>query len=148
MTYTTQQNFIDAFGETEMISLTNLYDPTASSINADALSQNQTKAFALINSKIARCPSVAVLMPFSSPYPDLLVGLELDITRYFLDSISARADVRKRYEDALAQLTEIGRCELSLGLDSSNEVVSTSAKPAYTADPAIFSTDTLCDYLD
>jgi phage gp36-like protein len=148
MTYTTQQNFIDAFGEPEMISLTNLYDPTASSINADVLSQNQTKAFAIINSRIAKCPNVAVLMPFSSPYPELLVGLELDITRYFLDSISARSDVRQRYEDALVQLEQIGLCELSLGLDSDSEVVSTSAKPTYTADPAIFTTTTLADYLD
>ncbi|AFY72077.1 protein of unknown function DUF1320 (plasmid) [Thalassoporum mexicanum PCC 7367] len=148
MTYATEQNLIDAFGQTELIALTNLADPTASTINTSVLSQNQNKAFGLINGAIAKCPGIAVQMPFSSPYPELLVGLELDITRYFLDSISAREDVRQRYEDALAQLEKIGACELSLGLNSSDEVVNTSDRPAYGAYKQVFTPTTLCDYVD
>jgi phage gp36-like protein len=148
MTYTTQQNFTDAFGQAEILALTNLHDPTASGINTAALSQNQRKAFALINSAIAKCPGIAVLMPFSTPYPELLVGLELDLTRYFLDSISARPDVRKRYEDALDQLRLISTCELSLGLNSSNEVANNSDKPTYAADRPVFSSAQLSDYVD
>jgi len=126
--YSTQQDFIDAFGEKEIIQLTNLYSPAATTINVNNLQRNQQKAFGLINGMIAQCADIAILLPFVSPYPSLLVGYELDVTRYFMDSIKAREDVRKRYEDALTQLTLIGKCRMGLGLGggASPEVVAVS----------------------
>lgn len=113
--YSTTQEFIDTFGLYEIVQLTNLNDASAVAVNLPVLQANQNKAFALINGMISRCGDVRILMPFASP-PLLLVGYELDITRYYLDSIQAREDVRKRFEDALTQLRLIGKCELSLGL--------------------------------
>lgn len=116
MAYCSTQDFIDAFGLREMIQLTNLDDANATEINESRLSQNQEKAFARINGLIANCPTVAALMPFAI-VPPILKDFELDMVRYYLDNTLAREDVRKRYEDAIAQLTMIGKCQMSLGLD-------------------------------
>jgi phage gp36-like protein len=117
VTYTVLQDFIDAFGIRELIQLTNLDDASATEINLSRLEQNQQKAFARINGLIANCPDVRTLMPFTTP-PPILKDFELDITRYYLDQVLPREDVRKRYEDAIAQLMLIGKCQMSLGLDS------------------------------
>ena len=123
--YATQQNFIDTFGEIQMIQLTNLDNASATAINVAQLEANQIKAYALINGMIAGCPDVAALMPFAEA-PSLLIGYELDITRYYLERNIAREDVRQRYEDAISQLKLIGKCQLSLGL------VGSPAKPLET----------------
>jgi phage gp36-like protein len=124
MTYATTQDFIDNFGH-EIVALTNLNNASAVALNVPVLQANQRKAYALINGMIARCPDVAKLMPFATP-PELLVGYELDITRYYLDSIQAREDVRKRFEDAKAELAMIGKCQMLLGLIGNPEVVQES----------------------
>ncbi len=111
------------------------------------LQANQNKAYALINGMIARCPDVARLMPFTS-IPELLVGYELDITRYYLDSIQAREDVRKRFEDAISQLKLIGVCKLSLGLIGVPEVVQEqiSVSVGVIEAPGIFTSEVLHGY--
>lgn len=115
-TYCLTQDFIDAFGKREMIQLTNLDDASATEINESRLQQNQEKAYARINGLIANCPTVAAHMPFVV-VPPILKDFELDMVRYYLDQVLPREDVRKRYEDAIAQLTLIGKCQMSLGLD-------------------------------
>jgi phage gp36-like protein len=122
MTYATQQDFIDAFGEREVIMLTNLYVPTATAINTAKLTQCQEDAYALINGMISTCATVAAQMPFST-VPPLLRTYELDICRYKMDSVQAREDVRKRYEDAIKQLMLIGACKMSLGLSGTDPAV-------------------------
>ena len=117
--YATHQDFIDAFGYEEVVQLSNLWDASATEINSGNLNRNIADAEALTNGMIATCPSVRALMPFVDPKPPLLKGYVLDIARYRMDSIQAREDVRKRYEDAIAQLKLIGKCEMSLGLAAS-----------------------------
>jgi phage gp36-like protein len=114
-TYTTVQDFIDAFGLSEMISLTNLDDPAATEINLACLQQNQEKGFARINAIISSCPTVAAAMPFAVA-PPILVDLELEVVHLLLDRYLPREHVRKRFEDAIALLKAIGRCEIALGL--------------------------------
>jgi len=116
-TYCSTQDFIDAFGKRELIQLTNLDDSKATEINESRLQQNQEKAFARINGLIANCPTVAAQMPFEETPPPILKDFELDMVRYYLDQVLPREDVRKRYEDAIAQLKLIGKCEMSLGLN-------------------------------
>jgi phage gp36-like protein len=79
----------------------------------------------------------------------MVIGFELDITRYFLDSISARRDVRDRYEDAIRILNQIRDGKLDLGLGDDGEVVevvTTSAKISSAND--IFSDSRLEGFLD
>jgi phage gp36-like protein len=141
MTYATDQDFVEAFGEEEMRDLTNLHDATAEEINIDILERNQAKAFALINGMIASCPTVAAHMPFATP-PAILVALELDITRYYLDALNPREDVRLRYRDAMEQLRLIGTCEMSLGLPE----ILQHGSPAYRSPAPVFTRDTLSAY--
>jgi phage gp36-like protein len=149
MSYTTSQDFIDAFGLDEIVQLTNLYEPSATTINLQALEQNQIKARALIDGYISNCPGVASLMPFVAPFPQLLVGYELDIVRYFLDSLNGRTDVRLRYEDAIRDLRLIGRCELSLGLvGNPPEVITNSDAPIFSAPEPVFTRQNLRDFND
>ena len=114
VTYTVKQQYIDAFGLAEMVQLTNLHDRSASDIDDAVLSRNREQAFAVINAYIT--PTYGSLLPFST-VPPLLNMFELNIVRYYLDSMQAREDVRLRYEDAIAQLKLIGKGDMSLGLD-------------------------------
>ena len=115
--YATLANFIDTFSEEELIQLTNLTDPSATTINTAVLEANQIKAKALINGMIASNSGLAAQMPFPTA-PALLTNYELDITRYYLDRNAPREDVRLRYEDAMAQLRLIGQGKLSIGFFS------------------------------
>ncbi len=149
-TYCVLQDFLDAFGTREMIQLTNLDDSNATEVNLSRLEQNEQKAFARINGLIANCPTVAAMMPFTVA-PPILRDYELDITRYYLDQTLPREDVRKRYEDAIAQLILIGKCQMSLGLDGglpgavidSGETVRARV---FTRMPSEFSEDLLRSY--
>lgn len=132
-TYATQQDFIDAFGEREIIMLTNLYAPTATTINTAKLIQCQEDAKASIDGMISTCATVAAQMPFAV-VPPLLRTFELAICRYMMDSVQAREDVRKRYEDAIKQLLLIGQCKMSLGLSGADPEV---AIPTNVLDGAV-----------
>lgn len=137
-TYATQQDFIDSFGEREVIMLTNLFAPTATAINTAKLTQCQEDAKALIDGMISTCSTVAAQMPFAT-VPPLLRTFELAICRYMMDSLQAREDVRKRYEDAIKQLTLIGQCKMSLGLSGADPAVTI---PSSSLDGAIGSKST------
>lgn len=142
MPYATAQDFVDAFGETEMIDLTNLHDPTAEDINLEILERNQAKAAALIDGMVASCPTVAAAMPFASP-PPILAALELDLVRYYLDVLNPRDDVRARYNDAIKQLQLIGSCQLSLGLP---DVAPNVGSPSFSSPTPVFTRDSLRDF--
>jgi len=133
MTYATEQDFLDRFGEQEIVELTNLYRPSATVVDTDVLERNQESAFATINGMIANCPAVAALLPLSAPYPPLLVQYELDLTRYYLDTLATRPDVKERADMVMAQLKMIGRCEMSLGLDGAGTAIAAQdkASPSY-----------------
>lgn len=142
MPYATLQDYLDTFGQDEIIELTNLHDATATTVNTANLARNQEKATAVIDGMIASCPTVAAAMPFATA-PAILKALELDLVRYYLDSLNPRDDVRLRYADALKQLQLIGACQMSLGLPT---VAPNVGSPSYTAPTPVFTRDTLADY--
>lgn len=144
MPYATLQDYLDAFGQDEIIELTNLHDATATTVNADNLARNQEKATAVIDGMIASCPTVAAAMPFATA-PAILKALELDLVRYYLDSLNPRDDVRLRYADALKQLQLIGSCQMSLGLPST-EVAPNVGSPSFSSPTAVFTRDSLADF--
>jgi phage gp36-like protein len=110
MTYATEQNMIDLFGEKEILELTNLHNPTA--IKIDSLRLNSALEYATgeVDSYLANYYSLPVPNP-----PQVLINKTADIARYHLDSIRSREDVRQRYEDALKwlQLVLEGKVKLS-----------------------------------
>ncbi|WP_019500832.1 DUF1320 domain-containing protein [Pseudanabaena sp. PCC 6802] len=121
--YATQQDFVDAFGYEEVVQLSNLWDASATEINSANLNRNIADAEAIVDGMIATCPAVAEQMPFADPKPPLLKGYVLDLARRRMDSISAREDVIRRADEAIAQLKLIGACKMSLGLSGATPPV-------------------------
>lgn len=115
MTYATEADFIAAFGEREVIMLTNQYAPTATVINSAKLLRCQADAKAIIDGMIATCPEVAAKMPFAV-IPPLLTACEIDICWYRLDNLQPREGSKDRYDAAIALLKLVGACKMSLGL--------------------------------
>lgn len=148
MTYSRTQDFIDAFSEQEIVQLTNLWDAIQTEINEDNLLKNQKRAFSMINAYIASSAGNAVYLPFSEPYPELLVTLEVDIAWYYLHKSQATEEARARFEDALKQLKMIAKGELKLGLDSETPqaVITGSNLPQVLKPNRVFTRENLCDF--
>lgn len=111
MTYATQQNMVDRFGETELKQLTDRVD--ASDIDATVLG----KALADADAKINGYVSTRYSLPLS-PVPADLERIACDIARYFLYEDRVTDQVKQRYDDAIAWLKDVARGTVSIGVDS------------------------------
>jgi phage gp36-like protein len=118
MPYVTLQQMIDRFGEQEMIELTNLHSPDNTAINIAAFNAAMLDAESEMNSYIG----IAASLPLAS-VPVVLNGKAADVTRYYLDTIDPRADVRQRYEDAIEWLKMLANGQVSIGLDDAGDSV-------------------------
>lgn len=112
MPYADATEMTRLFGADEMLHLTNLYDPDATEIDRQRVDSAAEWADSIINTYLAQ----RYALPFTST-PLVLIGYAADITRYQLDSISPRDDVRQRYEDAIAWLKLVAAGKVNLGLD-------------------------------
>lgn len=148
MGYATEQDFIEFFELAEMVQLTNLNNASATAVNSARLAQAQTRAKGLIDMYAASCPSVRAVMPFAEPYPQALKLLEMDITRYFLDSNLAREGVTKRYEDSIKVLEKLAACKTTLGLvgDPETVLVTNALDGSSATSPQYFGECTLHGY--
>lgn len=133
MAYITQQQFIDAFGEQELAELTGDEAPPFDRLAADASS--------LVDGYVG----TRYALPLAT-VPAIVVGWTLDITRYKLYDERAPDEVRRRYEDALAQLRDLARGVVALPPDTAGSAPSVSfATDGYSA-PRLFTSDTLTDF--
>lgn len=112
MPYVTLTQMISRFGEQEMIELTNLHEPDATAINVFNFEAAAIDAEAEINSYVG----IIAALPLTS-IPLVLSGKAADVTRYYLDTLDPREDVRKRYEDAIAWLKLLADGNVNIGLD-------------------------------
>lgn len=129
MTYATQQNLIDRFGEDELIQLTDRGNLGV--IDATVVSRALADADARINGYLA----VRYSLPLSAPLPTELERLACDIARYALYEDRVTEIVEKRYQDAIALLRDVSAGRAELGLDS------TDNKPASNSIAQISSTE-------
>ena len=135
---------VAAFGEQELIELTNLRNPTADEIDSDILEANIAQGDSIIDSYLA----VRYTLPLSST-PAVLTGYANQIVRYLLDQVSARPDVRQRYEDAIAWLKLVARGDVSLGIptdDLDDETLVGGASSDYYNEDGIFTSEALSGY--
>ena len=95
----TPDDFVMAYGFREAVQLSNLDDPSATSINADRIWISIQDACALIDSYIAQMPRANKLIVSSSRRRVALV-----FARYYLDSVRRRQDVTDDYERAIKEL--------------------------------------------
>lgn len=140
MPYASLSDFVDAFGTQLSIELTNLEDPTATTVNTAAFERAAADGDGLINSYLAG----RYTLPLET-VPALIQGIALDIYRYKLGRNAEEKDVRQRYDDALKTLRDIATGMLDLGLPTADSTPRPGS-PAYTAPPSVFNRDTLKDY--
>jgi len=141
MTYASQQEFVEAFGEQLTIELTNLEDPSAETINSAVFDRAATDSDSLINSYLSnRYP-----LPLATT-PGVIRTIALDIYRYKLGHNAQEDDVRQRYEDALRMLRDIAANIMNLGLADGTESP-LPGSPSYYTSPRVFTAVTLRGFL-
>lgn len=133
MPYVTLAQMTARFGEQEMIELTNLHSPDETTINVTAFNAAALDAEAEIDSYVG----IVADLPLAS-IPLVLAGKAADVTRYYLDTLDPRDDVRQRYEDAVEWLKLLAAGKVHLGLTDTGEDAPPSgllrvstAKPIY-----------------
>lgn len=131
MSYITAADFEKRFGETELADLTASNDFAACA--ADATN--------LINGYMA----ARYTLPLVS-VPDMVKAWAADITRYRLWDEHAPEEVRRRYEDALAQLKLLSTGSIALPPGADGAAAAQPLKfGGYSAD-RVFTADTLRGY--
>ncbi len=111
--YTTPQALIDAFGEAELIELTDRVDPRANAVDAAVAQGACDRAAAEIDAALAARYSLPL-----STIPELLRYLALDLARYYLHEREPSPLVKARFDSARETLRELGSGRKSLGSDA------------------------------
>lgn len=120
MTYATQQNLIDRFGEHELIQLTDREG--LGEINTTVVDRALGDADAVINGYLA----ARYTLPLAAPVPTVLERLACDIARYFLHDDRATEQVEKNYKDAVTLLRDVSKGTAILGVDDSADLQTSS----------------------
>jgi len=107
MSYATQQDLSDRFGETELAQRTNRVDGLT--VDTDVLSRALGDADAEIDSYLA----TRYTLPLPS-VPVVLVRMACDIARYRLCDDAVPESVRQRYTDAISLLKRLASGEVQL----------------------------------
>ena len=141
MTYATQQNMVDRFGEREVIALTDR-DNTGV-IDAVVLAQGLTSADDEINAYLASKYS----LPLAST-PVIVRDFACDMARYRLCSaeVTETEEVRNRYNDAIKFFSKVAKGEISLGLNGLNMVPAPTGSVLLKTNNRVFSGAALNDY--
>lgn len=114
MTYCSKPDLINAFGELEIVQLTDRANN--GTIDDVVLNHAISKADVEINMWLAG----SYTLPLATT-PPLLAHIACDLTRYYLSiDISDDHPTAMRYRDARKNLQSIARGDASLGLDQSN----------------------------
>lgn len=110
MSYCTQQDMIDRYGETELIQLTD--EAGTGSIDADKLNRAISDADGEIDGYLASRFGSPV-----SPIPKSLVRVACDLTRYYLHDDHASDHITDRYKNAIEFLKGVAAGRISIGVD-------------------------------
>lgn len=139
MSYATQQNLVDRFGELELIQLTNREG--GETIDADVVSEALADADELVDSYIANRASLPL-----ADVPPRLVRVAGDIARYFLYADAPTEQVRTAYKDALAWLREVAQGRATLGNDGVSAASPAEAAVEFTGDDRLMTRTGLKDF--
>lgn len=119
MSYCTQEDLANRFGETELIQLTDRID--AGAIDTVVLNKAIADAEAEINSYLTAYPLPLTTIPAN------FERMACDITRYYLFGSVVTKQVQKRYDDAVKYLSLVAKDVISIAPDTSGTVVETSS---------------------
>lgn len=139
MTYTTQQDMVDRFGQVELLQLTDR-DNTGS-IDTTVLNRALEDADTEINGHLEGRYTLPLVRT-----PAILVTYACDIARYRLYDDRATEQVTKRYDTAMKFLRLVAEGRLSLGLDDQGEATAPAGGPSHASEERVFTRDSLYDY--
>lgn len=139
MTYATQQDMTDRFGEEELIELTDRANLGV--IDATVLGRALADADAEINGYLAS----RYTLPLAS-VPPVLVAKASDMARYYLYDMRVTEAVKARYDDAVKYLQSLAKGLVSLGLDPLNVPVADAGGVQIQANGRVFDAAGLVDY--
>lgn len=130
MSYCTQQDLIDRFGEVELIELTDEHN--VGEIEATKVNRSITDIDGTIDGYLTS----RFQLPLSE-IPPVLVKIACHLVRYDLYD-SPTADVEKRHDDSLQSLREIRDGKLSLGINPSGSEPETNNSASMTTGGSVF----------
>jgi len=144
MTYATQDDMVQRFGETDLILLTN-DDASATTIDSDILSQALSTVGRTIDGYLAD----RFALPLTQ-VPAQLVDVACDLARYRLSTRNGNVKptdaIRDNKNDAMQLLRDISQGKLSLGLDSLGAPVPASGITQSVKPERSFTRETMRDY--
>lgn len=140
MTYATQQDLIDRFGNTELIQLTDKVNRPATTIDATPVARALTDAAALIDGylgKLYRLPLSAV--------PPVLTKNACDIARYYLHGKAAEKDgpVAIAYGEATGWLKDVSKGLVTLDVEGVAPAQTGGGSVKASAPGRVFTRDSL-----
>ncbi len=141
MIYATQSDMVAAFGEREVIALSDR--ELAGTIDAAAIASALVDASAEIDGYLAgRYP-----LPLPT-VPAPLVRICCNIARYHLSGadVTETDPTRVRYKDAIRVLEAIRDGKMTLGLDAANTPVPSAGGVTFVGGTRTFNQSTLSDY--
>lgn len=140
MTYVTQQDLIDRFGELELVQLTDRVNIPVSTIDPVVVGRALDDASALIDSYLAK----KVKLPLAV-VPVKLVKTAADIARYYLHGKAADKDspVTRAYNEAVAWLRDVSRGLVELSEDGETPAPAGGGSVKAVAPNRVFTRDSL-----
>lgn len=140
MTYATQQDLVDRFGELELVQLTDRVNIPVSTIDPVPVARALADASALVDgylTKVVKLPLAVV--------PETLVKKTADIARYYLHGKAADKDspVTRAYTEAMAWLRDVSRGLVELSAGGETPAPSGGGSVQAVAPNRVFTRDTL-----
>jgi len=130
MSYCTQQDMTDRFGEPEIMQLTDRNNIGV--IDVAVLLRAISDASAEIDSYLAKYTLPLVTIPA------VLVRICCDIARYYLYDDAMIDTVEKRYEAVIKYLVQVAKGSISLGVDSAGDAPVSHDTVLMQSDGSIF----------
>jgi phage gp36-like protein len=139
MSYSTQQDLIDRFGQEELVELSDR--SRSGAIDAVVVTRAIDDAAAEIDGYL----SAKFALPLD-PVPQTLKRIACDIARHHLYDDRVTEQVRNRYNDAIKFLKGVASGEISIGVDASAEAPAATGGPQHEAEDRVYTRDSLSDF--
>ncbi len=136
MTYATQQDLVERFGQEELIQLTDRNSVGA--IDATVVAKALADADAAIDGYVASRYTLPL-----SPVPAQLNRVAGDIARYYLYEDKPTEAVQKRYDAAIAWLKDVAKGLITLGVDAAAQAPTPASTVQFEAGQKVFAREDL-----
>ena len=138
MTYALQADMVTAFGDDELVQLTDRADPPVGAIDAAVL----TRALEAADGEIDSYLAARYTLPLPS-VPTILRDCAIDIARYRLHDRGVPDLVKDAYKDRIAWLLNVSKGIASLGINTDDIAPASAGLPEMTSGGRVFARETI-----